>query len=161
MPNYMLRSTYARLQREFAEARGLLSKQPGIVRQAIESGGGTHDNAMYDSALHDQHVLVERVEKFSSYLADPVFIDETGRVPGVVAVGTLVRVQQVDCGEEVAYVILGAADKEFSSDARVVSSSAPLARQLLGKRVGDEVLLRVPAREFSVEIIGVEPYRDV
>lgn len=160
MPNYMLRSTYARLQTAFEEARSLLSKQPGIVCQAIESGGGTHDNAMYDSALHDQHVLAERVEKFSSYLVAPVFIDEIARAPGVVGVGTLVRVQRVDSGEEVSYAILGAADTEFSRDPRAVSFSAPLARQLLGKRVGDEVRLRVPAREFSVEILSVEPYRE-
>jgi transcription elongation factor GreA len=141
------------LKSEHDAVKRRLSEQTGIVRQAIESGGGTHDNAMYDAALQEQQVLAQREAKLRQYLKYRVLEVCTGPVNSV-KVGTRVRLRRED-GEERVYTILGPPDVELSSDSTVISYLSPIGRQLIGREVGQGVMLEVPGGRYRVEVLEI------
>jgi transcription elongation factor GreA len=58
-----------------------------------------------------------------------------------------------DTGEEVQYTITGEDESDVS--AGLISVTSPVARALLGKRVGDEVTVRVPKGDRSFEVLDI------
>ena len=69
----------------------------------------------------------------------------------VVAVGSRVRVRDVEGEEEFALV----APHEADALADRVSVDSPLGRALLGRRPGDEVRFRAPGGDLTVTVVGV------
>lgn len=159
MPGYITKETYQLIKAECEGLKRRLTEQTSIVRQAIESGGGTHDNAMYDSALQEQAVLAERVQQMENYLTHPVFIDDLDLQSDAVAIGNFVLLKNVTSKELTEYLILGSADKEYSKNDKVISYASPLAKQLLGKLEGDVVKVVVPSGTYELEVIKVRPYK--
>jgi transcription elongation factor GreA len=58
-----------------------------------------------------------------------------------------------DTGEKVQYTITGEDESDVS--AGLISVTSPVARALLGKRVGDEVAVRVPKGNRSFEVLDI------
>lgn len=159
MPQYVTRRTLKRLSVDVTDVERRLRQQSAIVRQAIESGGGTHDNAMYDAALHEQAVLAQKLERLQNYLRDPVIIEDVQTAPDLVTVGKIIILENNDTGGRSQYALLGPADIEYEvPDA--ISHLSPLAKQLLGKRKGDLVKIIVPSGKYDAEVIDVLLYED-
>jgi transcription elongation factor GreA len=95
MSSYITKETYQHIKTEFEGLKRRLTQQTSIVRQAIESGGGTHDNAMYDSALQEQAVLAERVQQMEKYLTHPVFIDDLDLRSDTISIGKIVLLKDI------------------------------------------------------------------
>ena len=152
---YISRSTLELIKVEHQKVVHRLADQRSIVRQAIDSGGGTHDNAMYDAALNEQQVLAQRELQLRDYLAHTIVEDLAVRADKV-ALGTRVQLSRNDNGKTEEYVILGPADAEFASSDFVVSYLSPLAKQLIGAEVGETVRVSVPSGVYDATVIGIE-----
>ena len=77
------------------------------------------------------------------------------RTPGnKVAFGAKVKLSNIDTEEESVYRLVGA--DEANLDQGSISITSPLARALIGREVGDEVKVRMPAGERIFEILEVE-----
>lgn len=153
MPHYMTRRTLAQLNAETGRLERRVREQSQIVREAIDSGGGTHDNGMYDAALHEQAVLAERLDRAQQYLRDAALIEELTVASDTVTLGKFVVVQNTSTGERTPYIVVGAADVEYEPMQGRISHASPLARQLLGKRLGDVVSITVPGGTYEAEIV--------
>ena len=68
--------------------------------------------------------------------------------------GAKVTLTNLDTDEESTYQIVGADEADINQG--LISVSAPLARALIGKTVGDEVVVNLPAGKRRYEIGGVE-----
>ncbi len=68
--------------------------------------------------------------------------------------GATVTVEDVDSGEKMTYTIVG--EHEADIKHKRISVTAPVARALIGKSVGDEVLVQTPKGKRSLEIIELE-----
>lgn len=68
--------------------------------------------------------------------------------------GATVTYEDMDSGEETTWQIVGEEEAEFKD--RKISVKSPIARALMGRQVGDEVLIKVPKGEIEVEITGIE-----
>jgi transcription elongation factor GreA len=64
-----------------------------------------------------------------------------------------VKLSNVDSGEEVSYRILGADESDLAKGS--IGITSPLARSLIGKRVGDEVKMRMPGGERTYEVLEI------
>lgn len=158
MRNFILRQTLEKLQTLQRSLKQQLAEQAQLVRQAIESGGGTHDNAMYDSELHKQKVLAERENVVSRYLEEPVVVDELSSAGDKVTVGKRVDIRRLDDSREQSIVILGSADCEFGEIQGAISCYSPLGRRLVGHEEGDAVTIRAPGGSYDVEILRIRPF---
>lgn len=152
----MTRLTFEFLQEERSRLRQRIIEQTKELRHAIESGGGTHDNAMYDSAMDAQAILLEQERRVSKYLEDPLIIEDLTSAPyDVVSLGHKVTIEEVTTNTEKTFWLVAPADIEFRNEKQMVSCAAPLGRILLGRCVGDEVEVMLPGGPRRYEIISL------
>ena len=88
-------------------------------------------------------------------LARAEVVDVSGQPPDRGRFGTTVVLEDLDSGDELTYRIVG--EDEADPEHELVSWLSPLARALLGARVGDTVVWRRPAGDLEIEIVAIEP----
>lgn len=125
--------------------------------KAIEVARGHGDlseNADYDAAKEEQGMIEARIREYETKLALSQVIDPTSLSGEKVMFGATVTIEDGDSGEEKTYTIVG----EHEADIKLgrISVSAPVARALISKSVGDEVEVRTPKGTRTVEILSVE-----
>ncbi|MBK9030289.1 MAG: transcription elongation factor GreA [Myxococcales bacterium] len=131
--------------------------------KAIEIARGHGDlseNADYSAAKEEQGMIEAKIRDYDAKLALAEVIDPTKLSGDRVQFGGTVTIEDADTGETSVYTIVG--EHEADIKKRRISLVAPVARGLLGKRVGDDVTITTPKgkREFtisSVEWLEVGP----
>jgi transcription elongation factor GreA len=141
-----LREELSRLK----EMRPQISRDIGVAREH----GDLSENAEYHAAKERQGMVEARIKDIEDKLARAEVIDPSKLSGSRVQFGASVTLLNVDTDEEVAYRIVGA--EEADIDQGTISVSAPLARALIGKEVGDEVKVNLPAGLRIYEIVSVE-----
>lgn len=155
MQSFMLKESYRILTERRQSVRDQVKHSGKVVRQAMESGGGVHDNAMHEAAVHEQRVLAARLERLEQLLASPLFVEEIETAEGVVTIGKVVTVRR-EGGAYETYSILGPADIEAGFLPNAVSYLSPLGQSLLGNAAGDRIEIDVPSGRYIVELTAVK-----
>lgn len=123
----------------------------GITDAAAE--GDLSENAEYTYGKKRLRELDKRIQYLAGLLKNPVVIDPATVRGDTVQFGATVVIEDED-GKVKEYTIVG----EGESDMKVgrISAQAPVARSLLGKKVGESVLIERPAGELEVSIIDLK-----
>jgi transcription elongation factor GreA len=128
-------------------------ERPRIVRAIAEARahGDLKENAEYHAAREQQSFAEGRIQEIESKLSRAQIIDITRLAPDdKVIFGATVTVINLDSDETRVYRIVG--DDEADVKAGRISYQSPIARALIGKRVGDEVAVQTPSGTVSYEI---------
>ncbi|MCK5807982.1 transcription elongation factor GreA [bacterium] len=145
---------YMALQKELGHLRKI--ERPEIIEKIAEarSHGDLKENAEYHAAREKQGFIEGKIQKYEGMMADAEVIKHTQLSGDVVLFGATVTLYEMDTEEEVTYQLVG----EYESDlkANKLSITAPIAQALLGKEIGDEVIVRTPSGERGYEILDVE-----
>jgi transcription elongation factor GreA len=141
-----LRDELARLKEE----RPKISREIGIAREH----GDLKENAEYHAAKDRQGMVEARIKDIEDKLARAEIIDPTRLSGDRVRFGATVKVTNLDTEEETSYQIVGADEADIN--AGTISVSAPLARALIGKSIGDEVIINLPAGKRRYEIAEID-----
>ncbi len=142
----LMREELSRLKEE----RPKISREIGIAREH----GDLSENAEYHAAKERQGMVEARIKDLEDKLARAEIIDP-GKLSGdKVRFGATVSLLNLDTDEEVRYQIVGADEADI--DQGRISISAPLARALIGKSVGDEVQVQLPAGVRHYEVSAVD-----
>ena len=137
-----LRDELARLKEE----RPKISREIGIAREH----GDLSENAEYHAAKERQGLVEARLKDIEDKLARAEVIDPTKLSGDRVRFGATVMLTNLDNDEESTYQIVGADEADINQG--LISISAPLARALIGKSIGDEVVVQLPAGTRRYEI---------
>jgi len=124
--------------------------------KAIEIARGHGDlkeNADYSAAKEEQSMIEAKIRDYEQRLGLAEVIDPTSLSGDRVQFGATVTIEDGD-GEETIYTIVG--EHEADIKKRRISLVAPVARGLLGKRVGEEVVLTTPKGKREVTVTKVE-----
>lgn len=140
-----LREELARLKEE----RPKISREIGIAREH----GDLKENAEYHAAKDRQGMVEAQIKDIEDKLARAEVIDPTKLSGDRVRFGATVSVTNLDTDEETVYQIVGADEADINVGK--ISVSAPLARALIGKSVGDEVVVNLPAGKRRYEIADI------
>jgi transcription elongation factor GreA len=132
------------------EERPKISREIGVAREH----GDISENAEYHAAKERQGMMEARIKDIEDKLARCEVIDPTKLTGSRVQFGATVTVLNVETDEETTYQIVGA--EEANIDQGTISVSAPLARALIGKEVGDEVKVNLPVGTRVYEIVSVD-----
>ncbi len=130
-------------------------ERPAVI-QAIavaREHGDLKENAEYHAARDKQSFIEGRIKDLEDKLARAEVIDPKKLAGDRVAFGAFVKLSNVDSGDEVTYRILGADEADLSKGS--ISVTSPIARQLIGKQVGDEVKMRMPGGERTYEVLDI------
>jgi transcription elongation factor GreA len=141
-----LKDELARLREE----RPKISRDIGVAREH----GDLSENAEYHAAKERQGMVEARIKDIEDKLARAEIIDPSRLSGDKVSFGATVDLSNVDTDEAHTYQIVGA--EEANVDEGLISISAPLARALIGKQVGDEVRVKLPAGERCYEIVDIK-----
>ena len=131
--------------------------RPRIIQAITEARehGDLKENAEYHAAREQQGFCEGRIQEIEAKLSNAQVIDIT-KIPASdkVIFGVTVTVVNADTDEEVTYKIVG--DDEADVKANKISVSSPIARALIGKEVGDEVIVKAPGGDICYEIDDVQ-----
>jgi transcription elongation factor GreA len=130
--------------------RPKVSKEIGVARDH----GDLSENAEYHAAKERQGWIEARIKDLEDKLSRAEIIDPTKLSGSKVAFGATVKLSNIETEEETVYRLVGA--DEANLDQGSISITSPLARALIGREVGDEVKVRMPAGERLFEILEVE-----
>ena len=131
--------------------------RPRIVSDIAEARahGDLKENAEYHAAREQQGFCEGRIQEIEGKLAEAQVIDISKlTVTDKVIFGTTVELLNVDTEETVKYQLVG----EDEADVKIgkISISSPIARALIGKEAGDEVVVNAPGGEIVYEIDDVK-----
>ncbi len=149
---------YEKLQAEVKELKEV--KRPAVVK-AIEEAlehGDLKENAEYHAAKEQQKNIDNRLAELQEILGNAQIVDPSELTHSKVSFGSTVVMTDMESDEEVTYTIVGGA--ESNPNMGLISFNSPLAKQLLGKKEGDEVEVRLPGGEKEFEIDEVK-YQEI
>jgi len=140
------------------ELDGLKSQERPRIVQAIAEAraqGDLRENAEYQYAKEEQGFIEGRILEIEGKLSNVQIIDVT-LIPesGKIIFGTTVELLNLDKDEELIYTIVG--DDEADIKKNKLSVYSPIARAMIGKEVGDVVLVKTPSGEVEYEICSVK-----
>lgn len=131
-------------------------ERPRIIEAIAEARahGDLKENAEYHAARELQGFIEGRIRELESALSYAEVVDVAALKAGDrVVFGATVELADEDSGEEVRYQIVGELEADLKQG--LLSVTAPLARALIGKNLGDTVEFQAPNGTRSYEIIGV------
>lgn len=132
-------------------------ERPRIVAAIAEARahGDLKENAEYHAAREQQGFTEGRIQEIEGKLANAQVIDITSIPQGdKVLFGTTVDIINVESGDILTYKIVG--DDEADVKQNKISYQSPIARALMGKEIGDVVLVRAPGGDVEYEIDDVK-----
>ena len=127
--------------------------RPRIVASIAEARehGDLKENAEYHAAREQQSFAEGRIKELEYKLSNSQIIDITALAhTGRVIFGATVDLINVDDDTEVSYRIVG--EDEADVKQNMISVSSPIARALVGKSEGDEVVVKAPSGDIYYEI---------
>ena len=140
-----------------AELKKLKSTdRPNVIEAIAEARahGDLSENAEYDAAKEQQGFIEGRIAELESSLSIAEVIDPAKiAVEGKVVFGALVNLYDEQTDAEVAYQLVG--NLEADLEKARVSISSPIGRALIGKEVGDEVVVDAPGGKRIYEVLDV------
>jgi transcription elongation factor GreA len=131
-------------------------ERPAVIKAIAEARehGDLSENAEYHAARERQSFIEGRVRDIEDKISRSEVIDVSKLSGDTVKFGAQVGLVDEDTEAETAYQIVGVDEADISRG--LLSVSAPLARALINKAVGDSVTVDTPKGSHSYEIISIE-----
>jgi transcription elongation factor GreA len=143
-----------RLREELARLKKV--DRPAIIAAIAEARahGDLKENAEYHAAREQQGFIEGRIQHLESGLSLAQIIDVATLNAGEkVVFGAKVTIIDEESGEETTYQVVG--DLEADIAEKRIAVSSPIARALIGRKLGDSITVRAPVGDRHYEIIGV------
>ncbi|MEJ2697892.1 MAG: transcription elongation factor GreA [Candidatus Sulfobium sp.] len=144
---------YQKLQEELEKL--LKVERPRNIQAIAEARahGDLSENAEYHAAKERQSFLEGRIQELKSKIALADVIDPSKIRQTKIAFGAKVKVLDVEADEEYVFSLVGPEEADVKNGK--ISISSPVGRALLGKEVGDEAVIKAPARTIEYEILEI------
>ena len=153
---YITLKGYEKLKKELEYLKSV--ERPKVVQAIAEARahGDISENAEYDAAKEQQSFLETKIQQLETILAYANVIDTSKLSGDRVVFGAKVKLLDLYTDEELEYQIVGTQEADPKNG--LISIESPIARALIGKKVGDFVEVKVPKgiREFEILDVSFE-----
>ena len=137
-----------------AELDNLINvKRPEVINALKEARalGDLSENAEYDAARNEQAIVEGKIKELEVLIENAKVISEVSK--DAINVGSKVKLLYVEDDETEEYSIVGS--KEADPFANKISNESPIAKAIMGKKVGDTVTVDSPNGKYSVKIVEI------
>ena len=134
---------------ELVEAKKRVAEEIKIAR----GFGDLSENAEYDAAKKEEARVYGRLAELEELLRTATFVDDTAVSTDTVAVGTVVRVRDMEFNEEDEYTLVGFTEADPTK--LFTSQESQVGEALVGKRVGEEVDVKAPGGIVKMKILSI------
>ncbi|MBD3109549.1 transcription elongation factor GreA [Bacillus sp. AGMB 02131] len=142
-----------KLEQELENLKTVKRKEVVERIKIARSFGDLSENSEYDSAKEEQAFVEGRITTLENMIRNAKIIEESELDSDTVSLGKTVTFVELPDGDEESYSIVGSAEADpFEGK---ISNDSPIAKSLLGKRVGDEVAVQTPGGEMNVRIVSI------
>ena len=150
---YMSEEGYKKLLAELQFMENV--RRPEIIQQIAEARdkGDLSENAEYDAAKEAQAMLESKIAQLKAMVADAKLIDESKIDTSTVQILTKVKLRNQKNNAVVAYSIVP--ESEADLKAGKISCNTPIAKGLLGRKVGDVAEIAIPSGKIHFEILEI------
>ncbi len=130
-----------------------LEKRPEVIAalKDARAQGDLSENAEYDAARNEQALVESKIAELEHMVENAVIIKDVKT--DKVSIGTNVKVEYVDDKETEVYSIVGS--KEADPFTNKISNESPIAKAIMGKKVGDVVSVISPNGQYDVKILQI------
>jgi transcription elongation factor GreA len=123
------------------------------IKQAREFGD-IAENSEYDDAKNEQAMVEHRIATLQERLASARIVNKKEIPTGVVAVGTKVRLRDIDAKETIEYHIVGSA--EANPAEQKLSNESPVGKAIMGHKKGETVEVSAPRGSLKFKIMDIK-----
>jgi len=130
-------------------------ERPAISKQIAEARdkGDLSENAEYDAAKNAQGMLELKIAKMQDEISNARIIDESKMDQTKVLILSTVKLLNIKNNMKMSYTLVP--ESEANLKQGKISVTSPIAKGLLGKKVGDKVEIDVPAGKLFLEVIDI------
>jgi len=115
--------------------------------------GDLSENAEYDSAKEAQGLLEMKIVKLQNLIANARILDESKLDTSKILIYSIVTIKNLNNGQQFVYTIVPESEANFKEGK--ISVSSPIAKGLLGKKVGEVAEINAPVGVLRFEIIKI------
>lgn len=150
---YMTADGYKKLTEELSELENV--QRPAISKMIAEARdkGDLSENAEYDAAKEAQGLLEMKIAEMKEIIGSARMIDESKISTDEVQILTRVRIKNTKTGQEMTYLIVS--ESEANLKEAKLSVTTPIAKGLLGKKVGNKATVTVPSGSMEFEVMEI------
>ena len=130
-------------------------ERPNISKQIAEARekGDLSENAEYDAAKEAQGLLEMRISKLQETIKNSRVLDKSQIHSDTVQILSKVTIQNVKNNAKMTYTLV--AESEANLKEGKISIETPIAKGLLGKKVGEIAKIKIPAGETEFKILDI------
>lgn len=115
--------------------------------------GDLSENSEYDEAKNEQAKIEARIVEIEAMLKNVEIIEDVKGDSQTVVIGVKVKALDMEFDEECEYLVVGSTEADPLEGK--ISDESPLGKALLGKKIGDEVIVDAPAGELKFKILEI------
>ncbi|RDU35109.1 transcription elongation factor GreA [Neobacillus piezotolerans] len=143
-----------KLVQELEQLKTVKRKEVVERIKIARSFGDLSENSEYDSAKEEQAFVEGRITTLENMIRNAKIIEESEIAGDSVTLGRNVTFMELPDGDEETYTIVGSAEADpFEGK---ISNDSPIAKSLMGKKVGDTVSVQTPGGEMTVKITSIK-----
>lgn len=148
---YLTEEGLEEVKKELEELK--LVKRPEVINalKDARAQGDLSENAEYDAARSEQAVVESRIKELEVMLERAVVITKVDT--DVVSIGTKVTLEYVDDDDTEEYSIVGS--QEADPFTNKISNESPIAKAIMGLKVGSVVSVDSPNGKYDVKILAI------
>ena len=148
---YLTEEGLEEIKKELDELK--LVKRPEIINalKDARAQGDLSENAEYDAARTEQAIVESRIKDLEVMLERAVVITKVDT--DVVSIGTKVTLEYVDDDDTEEYSIVGSQEADPFSNK--ISNESPIAKAIMGLKVGTIVSVESPNGKYDVKILAI------
>lgn len=149
----MTQEGFERLKDELAQ---LEKKMTEITKRVADARamGDLSENAEYHAAREDQGMQQAKIDAMKDKLSRAQIVDTSTLPENTVVFGARVKIKDLDSGDEHVYHLVGPGEEDYENNK--ILTTSPRGQALLGKKLGDEVVVSVPRGDLRYEILDIE-----
>ena len=135
--------------------RMIIIDRPNISKQIADARdkGDLSENAEYDAAKEAQGLLEMRISKLQETIRNARIIDVSQINTDAVQILNRVKLKNLKTNAMMEYIVVS--ESEANIKEKKISVNTPIAKGLLGRKVGDIVEIQVPNGNVTFEIIEI------
>ncbi len=150
---YYTKEGFKKLEKELEHLESV--ERPEVSRQIAEARdkGDLSENAEYDAAKNAQGMLELQISKLQEEIRNARIIDESKMDTSKVLILSTVKIKNLKNNAMMTYTLVP--ENEADLKAGKISVSSPIAKGLLGKKMGDTAEIEVPVGKIIFEIVEI------
>ncbi len=125
----------------------------GRLKDAKKSGGDLAENSEYEYAKNEQAFIEGRIEQINEILGNYIIIKKNNN-KGIVNLGANVAVKDLDRKREKEFTIVSSIESD--PEKSKISDESPMGSALLGRKIGDEVIVKTPNETRRLKILRIK-----